>query len=57
MNNRLGLQRALITQSTLERIGGSEVQAYELAMYLREQNIDVTLYTWFAAPHAHDSSK
>lgn len=44
----LGIAHALITQSTLERIGGSEVQAYELAAFLSEQGVDVTIYTWFA---------
>ena len=49
MSNQIKrLHRVLITQSTLERIGGSEVQAYELATYLHNQNIDVTLYSWFA---------
>ncbi|BDR54113.1 hypothetical protein KIMH_02240 [Bombiscardovia apis] len=42
-------QRVLITQSSLVRIGGSEVQAYELAHYLKAQGCRVTMYAWLAA--------
>lgn len=40
--------RALITQSTFANIGGSEVQAFELAQYLQSQKCTVTLYAWSA---------
>lgn len=48
MNDSLSGFRVLITQSALERIGGSEVQAYELADYLLTQGAEVTLFVWFA---------
>lgn len=38
--------RVLITQSVLERLGGSEIQAYELAKYLQSVGCVVTLYVW-----------
>lgn len=48
MNTLSSISKVLITQSTLERIGGSEVQAYELAGFLSSKGVDVTIYTWFA---------
>lgn len=39
-------KRVLITQSSLEGIGGSEVQALELARYLHGIGCSVTVYTW-----------
>ncbi|OZG48920.1 hypothetical protein [Bombiscardovia coagulans] len=44
-----GKQRVLITQSTLVHIGGSEVQAFELAQYLQSQGYQVVIYAWVAA--------
>lgn len=45
---RMQGKRVLITQSSLERIGGSEVQALELASYLQGAGCAVTVYTWIA---------
>ena len=42
------VSRILITQSVLANIGGSEVQAYELARHFRALGADVTLYAWCA---------
>lgn len=39
-------ERVLITQSVFSGIGGSEVQALELARYLRSRECSVTLYAW-----------
>ncbi|KFI47903.1 hypothetical protein [Bifidobacterium biavatii] len=41
-------RRVLITQSVLANIGGSEVQAVELARFFRSQGADVTLFAWQA---------
>lgn len=46
--------RVLITQSAFSGIGGSEVQAYELAQYLRGCHCDVTLYAWLVEPPMED---
>lgn len=45
---RMQGKRVLITQSSLERIGGSEVQALELARYLQSVGCQVSVYTWIA---------
>ncbi|MBW3079649.1 hypothetical protein [Bifidobacterium simiiventris] len=39
-------RRVLITQSVLANIGGSEVQAVELARFFRSRGADVTLFAW-----------
>ncbi|WP_288804841.1 glycosyltransferase [uncultured Bifidobacterium sp.] len=41
-------KRVLITQSSLDHIGGSEVQALELARYLQSAGCAVTVYAWIA---------
>lgn len=46
--------RVLITQSAFSGIGGSEVQAYELAQYLHNRGCAVTLYAWLVEPPMAD---
>lgn len=45
-SRRMQGERVLITQSSLDRIGGSEVQALELARYLQSAGCTVTVYAW-----------
>ncbi|KJY52514.1 Glycosyl transferase [Bifidobacterium kimbladii] len=45
-SRRMQGKRVLITQSSLDRIGGSEVQALELARYLQSVGCIVTVYAW-----------
>lgn len=46
--------RVLITQSAFSGIGGSEVQAFELAQYLRKQGCQVTLFAWMCGSPMSD---
>lgn len=46
--------RVLITQSVFSSIGGSEVQAFELAQYLRSRDCQVTLYSWMCSSPMSD---
>ena len=46
--------RVLITQSAFSGIGGSEVQAFELAQYLRSRDCQVTLFSWMCGSPMSD---
>ena len=45
--NSKQIKKILLTQNALRSIAGSEIVTLELASYFKQNNIDVTVFTWY----------